>query len=85
VGHVYLAFELGLFGEVRQAGTMVDVEVCHEQNFDVCGVNLVKVGQRLDALAARMHAAVKHNLAALKLQVDAGPTNLAAGAQRRDL
>ena len=76
--HVDLAVELCLLNEVWQACTVVHMEVCHQQQLDLLWIDSIEVGQLLNALTARMQAAVEHDLAPFALEVDAAAAYLTA-------
>lgn len=82
--HVDLALEAGLLDEVGDACAVVDVEVSEQKQVDLGWVHHVEVGQSLDALSRWVQSAVQHDLAALALEVDAGPSYLAASPKRDD-
>ena len=83
--HVDLAVELCLLNEVRQACAVVHMEVCHQQQLDLLWIDSIEVGQLLNALTARMQAAVEHDLAPFALKVDAAAAYLTARAEGSDL
>ena len=65
--HVDLALKFCLLCEIWESSTMVYMEMSHKQDLYFSWVYLVEVRQRLNALSAWVHAAVKHDFASFEL------------------
>ena len=78
--HENFSIKLGLFDEVRQASTMVDMKVCDKQQFNLFRIDAIKVWQLLHAFTSWVQTTVKHNFTALALEVDAAATDFTSRA-----
>ena len=85
VSHVHSPLEFGFGKKVRKPGTVIDVEMCDENQVDIFRVDDVEIGQRLHSLFARMDAAVHEHLASFALNVNAGAADFIARPKRCDL
>ena len=83
--HENLTIELCLLYKVRQTRAMVHMKVRDQKEFNLFWVDSIKVWELLDAFSTRMKSAVKHNLPALALEIDARSADFASRTKRRDL
>ena len=83
--HVDSSLEISLLQEIGQTGTVINVEMCHQYQIDILGVNNVKVGQGLYAFLARVDPAVHEHFATFALNVDAGTADFISCTERSDL
>ena len=85
MGHENPSFEVGLFGEIRQRGDVIDVEVGDEDEVDLARiVQGVEKGERIVPFSSRMGAAIEDDVASPILQQDAGTTHFLSTSEGHD-